>query len=644
MSKRTLFLIVALLAGLALLLGSGRSLAQGPDTSQPQASVGRGFTYQGLLKDGSGNPVTNTCDLSFSLWDALSAGTQVGGSCNVTGVQVANGYFAAQVNAGGEFSGNAFTGDARWLEIAVQCTGDPGFTTLSPRQELTAAPYAMSLRPGALIEGAGGVAVIDTRTGGSALFPNVGVGAWSRDTTGIGYGVVGGSWSSTGGGVYGRATSTTGEASGVYGSSVSADGYGVYGYNGNSTGASVGVYGGSGSTDGTGVYGVASTSNGTTYGVYGESYSDDSSGVYGLGHGRGTGVHAAGYIGLIAEGESGVEAHGFTRGVLGTATCASCLTWGVWGKIASTAGYGVYGEADATSGVIYGVFGNAPLSPDGIGVGGSGYTAVLGDGNNIGVQGKTDYGWLAVYGQNQASTVDGHYHIGVAGETYGTDVNNRYHVAVQGYATNPGGGIGVRGLTAGNGIAVLGESTIGWAGYFVGNVQVTGTLYKGGGGFLIDHPLDPAHQYLYHSFVESPDMKDVYDGVVMLDAAGTAWVQLPDWFQALNQDFRYQLTPVGAPAPDLYVAQEIQGNRFQVAGGPAGLKVSWQVTGIRHDPYADAYRIPVEQVKPDAAQGTYLHPELYGQPTSQPQTYPLPQGVSPVPQPARAAAAAQKPE
>ena len=108
-------------------------------------------------------------------------------------------------------------------------------------------------------------------------------------------------------------------------------------------------------------------------------------------------------------------------------------------------------------------------------------------------------------------------------------------------------------------------------------------------------------------------MMDVYNGVVRLDARGQAWVNLPDYFEALNRDFRYQLTSIGAPAPNLYVAREVSGNRFKIAGGRPGGKVSWQVTGIRHDAYANAHRIPVEEVKPSAEQGYYLHPEAYGQ-------------------------------
>lgn len=161
-----------------------------------------------------------------------------------------------------------------------------------------------------------------------------------------------------------------------------------------------------------------------------------------------------------------------------------------------------------------------------------------------------------------------------------------------------------------------GDGTNKPAGVFSGDVQVTGTLSKGAGSFKIDHPLDPANKYLYHSFVESPDMMNIYNGVAFVDGSGTVVVELPDWFEVLNQDFRYQLTAIGAPQPHLYIAQEIMNNRFVIAGGVPGAKVSWQVTGIRHDPYAEAHRIPVEQEKSKRERGFYLHPELYNQPSN----------------------------
>ena len=176
---------------------------------------------------------------------------------------------------------------------------------------------------------------------------------------------------------------------------------------------------------------------------------------------------------------------------------------------------------------------------------------------------------------------------------------------VVGYARGRTGlNYGVEGVTL---------SPNGYAGYFQGRVYVIGNLTKGGGGFKIDHPLDPANKYLYHSFVESPDMKNIYDGVVTLNASGEAVVEMPIWFEALNIDFRYQLTPIGASSPNLYVAEEIRNNRFKIAGGTPNLKVSWQVTGIRHDAYAQTHRIPVEEDKPTQERGTYLYPLEAGQ-------------------------------
>ena len=106
---------------------------------------------------------------------------------------------------------------------------------------------------------------------------------------------------------------------------------------------------------------------------------------------------------------------------------------------------------------------------------------------------------------------------------------------------------------------------------------------------------------------------NVYYGNVVLDEHGEAWVTLPDWFETLNRDFRYQLTTVGGYAP-VYIAEEVSANSFKIAGGIPGLKVSWQITGIRQDPYANAHRVQVEEEKPESERGLYLHPVEYGQP------------------------------
>ena len=162
---------------------------------------------------------------------------------------------------------------------------------------------------------------------------------------------------------------------------------------------------------------------------------------------------------------------------------------------------------------------------------------------------------------------------------------------------------------------------LGLAGSFWGNVEILGNLMVSGTkGFRIDHPLDPANKYLFHSAVESPDMKNVYDGMAVLDAKGESSVTLPRWFQALNRDFRYQLTSVGGPAPNLHVAMEIHDNRFLIAGGVPGVKVSWQVTGIRQDAWAQAHPMPVEATKPTSKRGRFSNPELYQETKGKPLT------------------------
>jgi hypothetical protein len=143
-----------------------------------------------------------------------------------------------------------------------------------------------------------------------------------------------------------------------------------------------------------------------------------------------------------------------------------------------------------------------------------------------------------------------------------------------------------------------------------GKLMVSGSVSKGSGSFVIDHPLDPLNKYLYHSFVESPDMMNIYNGNVRTDARGLAVVRLPDYFQALNRDFRYQLTVLGQFARAI-VARKIEGNTFVIRTDRPRVEVSWQVTGVRQDTYANLHRIQVEEEKPLRERGTYLHPEAF---------------------------------
>ena len=146
-----------------------------------------------------------------------------------------------------------------------------------------------------------------------------------------------------------------------------------------------------------------------------------------------------------------------------------------------------------------------------------------------------------------------------------------------------------------------------------GNLTVSGAIIAGVKDSRIDHPLDPSGKYLNHTSIESSEMLNLYTGNAVLGADGSAAVSLPDWFTLLNDDFRYQLTPIGGFA-QLYIAEEITGNQFRIAGGRAGMKVSWQVTGVRHDAYAKAHPLVVESDKQGEERGHYLHPDAFGQP------------------------------
>jgi hypothetical protein len=239
----------------------------------------------------------------------------------------------------------------------------------------------------------------------------------------------------------------------------------------------------------------------------------------------------------------------------------------------------VYGEstADNASG-LYGFH-----SGLGFGTSGRGHIGVYGVGSNIGVLCRGYYGLRAqaTEGGKVAGIFDG-------------DVNITRDVDIS-------GGLTVGGPIDGGPTKLL-------------HLTVTGPIFKLGGGFRIDHPADPDNKYLTHSFVESPDMKNVYDGVAVLNARGEAAVKLPTWFEMLNRDFRYQLTAIGTSAPNLHIARGIEKNVFKVAGGKPKMKVSWQVTGIRKDRWAEKNRIQVEEGKPAHDRGHYLDPQLYGKP------------------------------
>ena len=299
----------------------------------------------------------------------------------------------------------------------------------------------------------------------------------------------------------------------------------------------------------------------------------------------GTAVAAGGALALLVAGVAGAaDGLPFTLGLPNTAAGVTSLdstsaSRGLSVTDAVASATAIYGDNGASSGSGAGVYGRSTST-------GANATGVFGEVPN----GSGSYS-SGVKGVNDASGFGG---FGV-------------------YGRHAGAGIGVYG-EADSGFAVSGFSPNNWSGYFQGSVNVVGTLYKSSGAFRIDNPLDPAHSYLQHSFVESPDMMNVYNGNVWTDGKGFATVKLPNWFQALNKDYRYQLTVLGRSFARALVWTEIAHDRFTIRTNEPRVHVSWQVTGIRKDPWANDHRLKVVVPKEGRADGRYLHPELYGKP------------------------------
>lgn len=296
----------------------------------------------------------------------------------------------------------------------------------------------------------------------------------------------------------------------------------------------------------------------------------------------------------------------------------------------ATTGIGVVGNGGGNGSGVAGIGGNSTNGFGGRGMsarggfsetGGIGIDALGGNGNNTGGEGvRATGGDSNIVGGIGINATGGIGALGGDGiNATGGDGNFQQW-------QSPSGGVGVRaigglGFGAGGsgGTAIYAEGGVGvdgaargLAGFFSGNVQVIGTLSKAGGSFKIDHPLDPENKYLSHSFVESPDMMNIYNGIITTDQNGLAVVELPDYFGSLNRDFRYQLTVVGQFAQAI-VAEEVKENRFTIQTSAPAVKVSWQVTGIRQDAWANKNRIKVEELKSEIERGHYLHPEAFGQ-------------------------------
>jgi len=411
-----------------------------------QAQVGTAVTYQGRLTD-AGEPVNDTADLDFLLFDAETEGELVG-MYKTFGTPVVDGLFNVEL----DFGEGVFQGEARWLEITVHLNSGSEWITLSPRQPIRPAPYALYALDGAG-GGGGSLWTADPNDGISYQAGNVGIGASSitnvrlrvdsaeiytitarnRSTSGNTFAVLAEGDSTSARTVFGLATATSGEAVGVFGRSQSPAGYGVWGSN-NSTATSprpVGVYGTAVSSHGVGVKG----------------YADGSGGVAVWGRADGTSSHA-----MMAE-----------------AIAESGATFGLEAYACSPDGYGVYSYNDAGFGSAIAISGET-ASSSGIGVQGLAYAP---DGYGVYGRNGADTG-NAIGGYFKTDSNDGY---GVYGEAASALGGYAGYFVGRGYFSN---NVGIGTMSPGSPLTVAGlvESTTGGFKFPDGTIQTT----AGGGG------------------------------------------------------------------------------------------------------------------------------------------------------------------
>lgn len=293
------------------------------------------------------------------------------------------------------------------------------------------------------------------------------------------------------------------------------------------------------------------------------------------------------YLGTATGTTAGIQGDSTissANGVKGTSSTGASAIYGT----SSGAGPGVTGSSTNTAG--YALYGKSVY-----GAGPGGYGAFC-----RGIQGGVYAIGQGIGASAQCSTSGGYAAIGYAVSTTGAVVGIKGSV-VGGTASD----YGVYGTASGSA----------YAGYFDGALYAT-TATSSIKAFEIDHPLDPENRILRHASVESPEMKNLYDGEEVANDDGEFVVGLPAYFEALNENIRYQLTGRGGSSHGLYVKQKLQASKFVVAGAQPGQRVSWQVTGTRKDAFAKTMPIPVEEDKPVKHRGRFLNPESHGQPSS----------------------------
>ncbi len=612
------------------------------------SQIPRTISYQGILTDTAGNVKPDgEYNFTFRLYDSNSDGTPFWSESKK--LKIIKGLFSTNLGDQNPFGNDIKFDKPYWLSIQIESEAE-----LSPRIALTSVGYSISsinsdtagyakkikidngllvrsingLKDNVTLKGAGGAAVttkgdsiIITASGGG----NGGAGISAIQNIDNSLSISNPTGPTTTINLHSPFIINSKVGIGVNSPSSSLDVSG-----GGSSNADIGIHGSS--NDNYGIYGTSNNS----YGLFGESAG--SNGVYARTYATGTYALLAGngqgnknYCGL-ASGNYSIFANGpAALSTVGIGAEPDPGNAGVKLNINGGGGIGLHVVSNGSPG-SYAMYTEGPSYFNGtIGVGVLSPASQLdvNGGSNIGIHGSSnsDYGmygtsnsWIGVFGESGSS-------YGVFGRTYNSD---NYGV----FAENKGNSSNIIcGLASGsyglytNSPIVASDLNLSY------NLSVNGETYlhnlhvSGSKDFCIDHPLDPANKYLVHSCIESPDRMNIYNGNEVTDANGTAVVTLPSYFQALNIDYRYQLTVIGQFA-EAIIESKIQNNQFTIKTDKPNVEVSWQVTGIRNDAYAKANPMVVEKEKAPQDRGKYLIPELYGQPKEKGINYVKPPAAS----------------
>ncbi|MDQ4120960.1 MAG: hypothetical protein M3209_05900 [Acidobacteriota bacterium] len=581
------------------------------------------FTYQGRLSDNA-IAANGSYQMQFALYDAAANGNQIGSTVENAAVAVSGGIFSVQL----DFGSLGFPGAERYLEVRVRRNANESYVAF-PRERVASVPYAVQALNAETASNAtklGGTAAnqfvqtMDARLS-DARQPTPGSSNYVQNST-----------------VQQTADfniSGTGKASAFD----SANGYKINGSRVFSAEGSNNVFAGvnTGTTSvGNSFFGAGAGGANTT--GYGNSFmgeltgSGNTTGIQNTFIGKFAGrLNTIGsnntIIGANANFASGATNLSFATAIGASATVSTSNTvvlgrsggqdtvqipgaLNIGSKITTNSTNAIFGKdagLNNTTGTNNSFFGKDAGKSNTGGITNSFFGVNAGSGNTNGY-GNTFMGESA----GHATTI-GYDNTFIGKHTGGTNTTGIANTLL-GAGANVAGENLLYATAIGSGATVSTSNTVvlgrNWDTVRIpGNLVVSGSIAKGSGSFRIDHPLDPKNKYLYHSFVESPDMMNIYNGNVVTNEKGEALITLPAYFDALNRDFRYQLTAIGQFAQAI-VSEEIKGNQFRIKTDKPNVKVSWQVTGIRKDKFAEDNPIKVEVEKTPEEKGSCQYAAL----------------------------------